>query len=89
MKIIIALIIVLNISLTGLQFFLTAVRSSDGKKLWTLQSQIAAISTENTDLKNQIANKTAIAQVYNDASIASLSALPITTIPPKSVAALP
>ncbi len=89
MKIVTALIIVLNLGLTGFQFFLTTVRSSDGKRLWELQGQIARIHTENTDLKNQIAIKTSVAQVYFDASSASLSALPVTTVSPKSVAVLP
>ncbi|MEK9201046.1 MAG: hypothetical protein AAB909_03695 [Patescibacteria group bacterium] len=89
MKLIIAIILVLNVSLTGLQFFLTTMRSSDGKALWTLQNKLAVINTENTDLRNQIAQKTSIAQVYEQASAASLSALPVTTLSPKPVAVLP
>ncbi len=89
MKLIIATIIVLNVCLSGFQFFLTTVRSSDGKKLWELQGQIARITTENTDLKNQIAQKVSVAQVYQDATSASLSAIPVTTLSPKPVAVLP
>jgi len=83
------LLLFINLALLGGQFLLTSAYSASGRELDDISSRLSAISTQNSQLRLAIWEKSALASIRDSAARLNFVQAKAATLSPLSTALVP
>jgi len=89
MKILLYCLIIINVTLVGLQLGLSHFRATDGNQVAEIETSSRQLATLNHQLKSQIDNLSSLNRIHQAAQALELTASPVTSFSPPAVAKLP